>query len=149
MVPDVSAFVTACTVCAQNKTPRQASSGLLQPLPVPHHPWSHISLDFVTGLPSSDVNTVILTVVDRFSKVANFILFPKLPSAKEMAQLMVQHVFRIHELSVVMVSDRGPQFSSQFWKAFCTLIGSLASLSSGFHPLTVSRSEPTKTWKPH
>ena len=65
MAPDVSAFVTAFTMCAQNKTPRQAPSGLLQPLPVPQRPWSHISLDFVIhGLPPSDGNTVIPTVVD-------------------------------------------------------------------------------------
>ncbi|CDQ60113.1 unnamed protein product [Oncorhynchus mykiss] len=54
---------------------------------------------------------------------------------------MVQHVFRIHGLPVDMVSDRGPQFLSQFWKAFCTLIGSSASLSSGFHPQTNGQSE--------
>jgi hypothetical protein len=35
MVPDMSAFFAACTVCAQNKTPRHAPTGLLQPLPVP------------------------------------------------------------------------------------------------------------------
>jgi hypothetical protein len=108
MVPDVTAFIAACTVCAQNKTPWQAPSGLLQPLPVPHHPWSHISLNFVTGLPPSDGNTVILMVVDRFSKAAHFIPLPKLPSAKETAQFMVQHVFWIHGLPVDMVSDRGP-----------------------------------------
>ena len=114
----------------QNKTPRQALSGLLQPLPVPHRPWSHISLDFVTGLPLSDGNPTILMVVDRFSKAAHFIPLPKLLSAKETAQLMVQHVFRIHGLPVDIVSDWHPQFSSRFWKAFCTLIGSSASLSS-------------------
>jgi hypothetical protein len=121
MVPDISAFVAACTVCAQNKTPQQAPSGLLQPLPV-HIVPGLISLDFVTGLPLSNGNTVILTVVDRFSKAAHFIPLPKLPSAKETAQLMVQHVFRIHGLPVDMVSDRGPPFSSQFWKVFCTLV---------------------------
>ena len=31
-------------------------------------------------------------------------------------------------------------FLSQFWKAFCTLIGSSASLSSGFHPQTNGQS---------
>ena len=33
--------------------------GLLQPLPVPHCP-SNISLDFITGLPSSEGNTTVL-----------------------------------------------------------------------------------------
>jgi hypothetical protein len=102
-VRDVSAFVAVCTVCLQKKTPWQAPAGSLQPLPVPHCSWSHISLDFVTGLPPSDGNTVFLNVVDRFS--AHFILLPKLPSAKETAQLMVQHIFRIHGLSMNMVSD--------------------------------------------
>lgn len=114
-----SAFVAACTVCAQNKTPWQAPAGLLQPLPVSHRPWYNISLDFVKGLPPSDRNTTIFTVVDRFSKAAHFIPLPKLPLAKETAQ----HVFRIHGLPVDMVADRGYQFLSWFWKAFCTLIG--------------------------
>lgn len=52
----------------------------------------------------------ILTVVDQFSKVAHFIPLPKLPSAKETAQLMVQHVFLIH--------GHGPDQGPQFWKAF-------------------------------
>jgi hypothetical protein len=54
---------------------------------------------------------------------------------------MVQHVFRFHELPVNMVSNRGPQFSSRFWNAFCTLIESSASLSSGFHPKSNGQSE--------
>jgi hypothetical protein len=134
MVPDISAFIAACMICAQNKTPWQAPASLLQPLPVHHCPWSHISLDFVTGLPPPDGSTAILTVVDWFSKAAHFIPLPKLPSAKEKAQHTVQHVFRIHVLPVNMLSFRGPQFSSRFWKAFCTLIGSSARLSSRFHP---------------
>ena len=55
-----------------------------------------MSLDFVTGLPLSDGITFILTVVDWFSKAAHLIALPKLPSAKETAQLMVQQVFWIH-----------------------------------------------------
>jgi hypothetical protein len=30
------------------------------------------------------------------------------------------HVFKYHGLPVDVVSDRGPQFTSYFWKAFCT-----------------------------
>lgn len=45
----------------------------VQSLEMPKHPWSHIALDFVTGLPPSSGNTSILTVVTRFSKSVHFI----------------------------------------------------------------------------
>lgn len=141
MAKDVRQFVAACSVCAQNKTSNAPPVGLLHPLPIPSRPWSHLALDFVTGLPESMGNTVILTVVDRFSKTAHFIPLPKLPSAKETAQVMVDHIFRIHGLPVDVVSDRGPQFVSRFWREFCRQIGASTSLSSGFHPQTNGQSE--------
>ncbi len=76
-----------------------------------------ISLDFVTGLPKSQGNTVILVVVDRFSKACHLIPLPKITTACQ-----------------YMVSDRGSQLTSQFWKAFGHLIGKSISLSSRFCP---------------
>ncbi|KAI2647554.1 Transposon Tf2-6 polyprotein [Labeo rohita] len=86
-------------------------------------------------------NTVVLTVVDRFSKAAHFIPLPKLPSAKETAATVVDHVFRIHGLPMDVVSDRGPQFISRFWREFCRLLGASVSLSSGFHPQSNGQTE--------
>ena len=141
MKEEVHRFVQACPVCARNKTSTRPPAGLLQPLPVPRRPWSHISLDFVTGLPPSEGNTTILTVVDRFSKSVHFIPLPKLPSAKETATAMVQHVFKFHGLPIEVVSDRGPQFTSSFWRAFCKLIGASVCLTSGFHPQSNGQAE--------
>lgn len=124
---DVRQFILACSTCAQNKNSNCLSVGLLQPLPIPSRLWSHLALDFVTGLPPSRGNTMILTVVDHFSKVAHLIPLPKLPSAKETAQTMVDHVFQIHGLPVDVVSDRGPQFVSRFWKEFCRQIWAFTS----------------------
>ena len=138
---DVREFIRACPTCNQNKSSSQPPAGLLQPLPVPTRPWSHISLDFVTGLPASDGMTVILTVVDRFSKMAHFIPLPKLPSAKETAQVVLDNVFRLHGLPKDIVSDRGPQFTSTFWREFCSLLGATVSLTSGFHPQSNGQSE--------
>ncbi|XP_061105381.1 uncharacterized protein LOC133133290 [Conger conger] len=75
--PDPRRFINACTTCARNKASHQALAGLLQPLPVPSRPWSHIGVDFVTGLPPSEGNTTILTVVDRFRVIAQVQLEPK------------------------------------------------------------------------
>lgn len=58
---DTQEFVGACTICTQNKSHHQPTSGLLQPLPVPSRPWSYIAIDFVMGLPPSQGHMVILT----------------------------------------------------------------------------------------
>ena len=120
---DVRGYVNACPVCNQNKTSRRPPAGFLHPLPVPHRPWSHISLDFVTGLPTSKGDTAILTVVNRFSMMVHFIPLSKLPSAKETAELVLQNIFRLHGLPTDIISDRGPQFISMFWKEFSSLVG--------------------------
>ena len=112
METEVGEYVAACPECARNKASRRPPAGFLHPLPVPHRPWSDISLDFVTGLPLSEGNTTILTVVDRFSKIVHFILLPKLPSAKETVEVVLSHVFRLHSFPSDVVSDRGPQFIS-------------------------------------
>ena len=138
---DTREFVLACTVCARNKASHRPPAGLLRPLPIPHRPWSHIAVDFVTGLPPSEGNSVILTIVDRFSKSAHFVPLPKLPTAFDTANILVQHVFRLHGLPQDIVSDRGPQFTSRVWKTFCRAIGATVSLSSGFHPQTNGQSE--------
>lgn len=141
MQRDVRGFVAACAVCAQNKDPRTHPHGLLHSLPIPTRPWSHISMDFVTGLPRSQGNTVILVVVDRFSKACHLIPLPKIPTASQTADLLMQHVFRIHDFPQDMVSDRGSQFTSRFWKSFGRLIGASISLSSGFHPQSNGQTE--------
>ncbi|KAL0172849.1 hypothetical protein M9458_033160, partial [Cirrhinus mrigala] len=133
MARDAREFVLPCPVCTV--------IGLLRPLPIPSRPWSHIAMDFVTGLPLSDGNTVVLTVVDRFSKAVHFIPLPKLPSARETVAIVLDHVFRIHGLPVYVVSDRSPQFISKFWAEFCHQLGATVSLSSGYHPQTNGQSE--------
>ena len=138
---DTEEFIAACSVCVRAKANSQKPQGLLQPLPVPHRPWSHIAIDFVTGLPKSQGKSVILTIVDRFSKSAHFVPLAKLPSGKETAEIMITNVFRLHGLPLEVTSDRGPQFASAFWKAFCTLVGAKSQLSSGFHPQTNGQTE--------
>lgn len=43
------------------------------------------------------------------------------------------HVFWLH-IPHDILSDWGPQFSSQVWKAFCQALGATATLSSSYHP---------------
>ncbi len=106
---DTIAFIQNCTICNTSKSPHQLPAGLLHPLPIPQRPWSHIAIDFVTDLPSSQGHTTILTVIDRFSKACRLIPLPKLPTDLETAEVLCNYVFRFYGLPEDIVSDRGPQ----------------------------------------
>ncbi|KAL0168962.1 hypothetical protein M9458_037184, partial [Cirrhinus mrigala] len=131
---DTINFIKSCTACNTAKVPHRLPAGLLQPLPVPQRPWSHLAIDFVTDLPPSNGYTTILSVVDQFSKACRFIPLPKLPSALETAEVLCNWVFRLYGLLEDIVSDRGPRFTSRLWATFFRLLGVNVSLTSGYHP---------------
>jgi hypothetical protein len=74
MRQDIKTFVRECVVCQVSKPETIHPPGLLQPLPIPTRVWSDISMDFIDGLPSSHGFSVIMVVVDHFSKYGH--LFP-------------------------------------------------------------------------
>lgn len=137
------AYVQACPVCARSKTCRAKPSGLLQPLAIPDRPWCRISMDFIVELPPSEGQTAILVVVDRFTKMAHFLPLRGVPSAEETAKVFVQHIVRLHGVPEEIVSDRGVQFTSRFWKALCGSLGIHHVMSSAYHPQTNGQTERT------
>ncbi|KAK3573596.1 hypothetical protein QTP86_030019 [Hemibagrus guttatus] len=117
---DVEEYVKSCSMCAQARTSRLLPVGLLEPLPVPQRPWSHLSVDFLTDLPDSGGFTTVMVVLDRFSKGCKLIPLKGLPTAMQSAEAMFNHVFRNFGLPEDIVSDRGPQFTSRVWGTYCS-----------------------------
>lgn len=109
----VNTVVQSCLVCATTKSPHSHYVNKLLPLPIPDRLWTQVAVDFVTDLPESKGYTVILVMVDRFSKGCKFIPFCCLPSARQVAEVLFQHVFRCYGLPEDILSDRGPQFVSR------------------------------------
>ncbi|KAK3538285.1 hypothetical protein QTP70_034770 [Hemibagrus guttatus] len=138
LASDVEGYVRSCPTCAQARTSRQLPEGLLEPLPIPQRPWSHLSVDFLTDLPDSGGYTTVLVVVDRFSKGCKLIPLKGLPSAMQTAEALFLHVFRNFGLPEDIVSDRGSQFTSRVWGALC------ARLGIGVHPQSNGQAERLK-----
>ncbi|KAK1793406.1 hypothetical protein P4O66_011786, partial [Electrophorus voltai] len=115
MPGDIVRYVESCTECSSSKVPRIPPAGKLLPLPTPRRPWSHLAIDFITDLPVSEDNGVILVIVDRFSKMVRFLPLKGLPTAWEMADHLFCHIFWQFRLLEDIVSDRGPQFTSRVW----------------------------------
>lgn len=92
-----------------------APPSLLQPLLVPDFAWTHISMDFVEGLPKSEHKDMILVVVDRFTKYAHFVAMRHPITVKTVAQTFTDNIFRLHGLPTVIVTDRDRIFTSHLW----------------------------------
>ncbi|XP_073107342.1 uncharacterized protein [Elaeis guineensis] len=108
-------FWSYCYWQMKNKYENVASPGSLQPLPHPQGIFTDITMDFIDGLPKSQGRTVIMVVVDRLTKYAHFIGLTHPYTAKSMAQLFLDHVFKFHGLPNTIVSDKDAIFTNQFW----------------------------------
>jgi hypothetical protein len=114
---DAEEYVKICLTCQQNRTLNKNEAGLLQPLPIPERLWESVSMDFMVSLPPSRGFDAIMIVVDRFSKMAHFILTKDSAMAQETGRLFFTHVFKHHGLPENIVSDRDPKFTNKFWRA--------------------------------
>jgi hypothetical protein len=134
MTQTVRSYVAGCILCAKTKKSRSATVGFLKPLPVPLTPWTDISVDYVTPLPDcvrgAGTYNHVLVVVDRLTKMRHYIPMESL-SAEEMARQFISKIYCLHGLPRTIVSDRGSQFVSAFWRNLSAALGVTLTPSSG------------------
>jgi hypothetical protein len=81
-------------------------------------------MDFVTGLPrSQEGNDSIWVIVDRLTKSAHFLPVKITYGYAKLAELFISEIVRLHKVTISIVSDRGPQFTSRFWVKFQEAMG--------------------------
>jgi hypothetical protein len=114
---------------------------MLQPLPIPDMAWSHISLDFVEGLPKSHRKDVIMVVVDRLTRYSHFIALSHPYNAQSIAHLFIDNIVKLHGFLNVIVSDRDAIFTSDLWKALFNAMKVQLNFSSAHHPQTDGQTE--------
>jgi hypothetical protein len=91
---EVAKYLAQCIECQQVKEEHRHPVGLLQPLPILEWKWETISMDFITGLPTSTKqNEAIMVVVDKLSNSAHFIPIKSTCKAIDIAQLFMKEVF--------------------------------------------------------
>lgn len=134
MKMDIEKLVQGCDVCQRVKRDQGPYPRLLQPLPIPQGAWSHISMDFIEGLPLSNGKHVILVIIDRFTKYGHFEALSHPYTAQTIAKTFVDVIYRLHGQPVSLVIDRDAIFTSVFWKELFKLIGVQLAMSSAYHP---------------
>ncbi|KAH9125851.1 hypothetical protein AeMF1_003605 [Aphanomyces euteiches] len=106
---DVKLYVATCETCARYKSSSAKANGHMIPIKSPDECWHTVSVDWITGLPVSNGKDAIMTCVDKASKRPN--------------QKFFDTVVRNHGLPAVIISDRDPKFTSQFWQELMKIMG--------------------------
>jgi hypothetical protein len=84
---------------------------------------------------------VVLVGVDRLTKYSHFVALSHPYTAHTVAQLFVDHIFRLHGLPAAILTDRGQIFTSQLWQSIFKGLKVSLQYSSAYHPQTDDQTE--------
>ena len=91
-------------------------------------------MDFITGLPKSEGKSVIMVVVDRLTKYAHFCALSHTFKASTFATTFMDTIQKLHGNPNVIVSNRDPIFTGNFWTELFSCLGTQLAHSSSYHP---------------
>lgn len=128
MISDIKAFCKTCIICKQSKPSNQKPYGLLNPLSIANYPWESIGVDFIGPLPESknrdgtfdSITMIICLLTAMVHLIPSCINY----TARQMAELMFEHIYKLHGIPKNIISDRDVLFTSIFWKHLHKLLGS-------------------------
>lgn len=74
-------------------------------------------MDFIERFPKSQGKIVIMVGVDRLTKSAHFMSLSHLLTAKNVAQVFLNNIFKLHGLPETIMSDRDSVSQVSFGKS--------------------------------
>jgi len=93
----------------------------------------YILADFITKLLLAQGYDLILVVVDRLIKIVHFISTTERTSAKGLARLFRDNMWKLYRLSESIISDRELQFVAELIKELNRMLEIESKMSTVFH----------------
>jgi hypothetical protein len=141
----IERYVRNCHICRRSKTSRNKYSKLLNFLSISNRSWTNIIINFVIELSKikNDFNAILM-MMNRLTKMHHYLsctIEKKDTSTEKTTRLLINFVWKLHELSSIIVFDRESQFVSLVWKIICKILKINVKLSIAFHSETDDQSE--------
>ncbi len=140
----IDQYIWNCYICQRSKTSRNKSNDLLQSLSISEQQWQDIVINFIIDLSDSSEYNAILTIICKLSKERHYISCiteNEDITVEKTAEMLIQWVYRTHDLSSFIVSDRGSQFTFILWKSLCKRLDINLRLSTVYHSQIDDQSE--------
>ncbi len=111
-------YIQNCHVCQRSKTFKDSINELLHSLSISQKRWKDIAMNFITELSLSEDYNVICTIICWLIKKHHYVFChweDENISVKETVWIMLWNVYRLHDLSSSIVSNKDFQFISTMW----------------------------------
>jgi hypothetical protein len=96
----------------------------------------------MSGIPSTKQgNDCAFVVVNRFSNMAILVAWKKSITAESTAKLFFERVWVHFGIPQTIVSDQDTRFLSTFWSSLWSLLDTMLTKSTTFHPQTDGQTE--------
>ena len=78
--------------------------------------------------------SLMTLIIHQMTKSDHLLSIKTTLSAEDYVMLYIQEIFKLHWVFVFVISDRGSQFTAQFFKYLKNGYGSKVNLNTAFHP---------------
>ncbi len=140
----IERYIRNCHICKRFKAIKNKYSDLLNLLFISNRSWTDIIMNFVIELFDNKDFNVILMMINRLIKMHHYVFCiaeEDETSAEKTIKLLINHVWKLHEMSNTIMSNRESQFISFVWKTVCRMLKINVKLSIAFHSETDDQSE--------
>ncbi len=109
---------------------------MLNSLSISNRSWTNIIMNFVIELSKikNDFNAILM-IINKFIKMHHYVLCTIKKNetfAEKTIKLLINHVWKLHELLSIIISNRKSQFISFLWKTICQILKIDVKLSTAF-----------------
>lgn len=141
----VQDVIRCCESCQKQKVTRVKTREPMIITDTPVEAWEKIAIDIVGPLPkTSRGNRYILTIMDLLTKLGHA---HELPDQKALTiiRTLDQKYFKPYSIPLILLTDRGRNFTSDIMKDFLKINKVNHVMTSGYHPQTNGSLERSHT----
>ena len=135
---DIKNYVQTCYKCQSDKPDRRNKRPPLTFIQAPDSCWRTVGVDLIVDLTPSepDQYNAIVVFCCHLSKMVRLVPTCTTLTTEGFTELFFKEVFPHYGMPTKIVSDRGPQWNSEFFRSLCDRADIRLSLSTAYHPQT-------------